>query len=493
MSADQQSSSGFIRRVFHGATFLGAAQYALFAIGIVKTYVLARLVVPEIHGAVLFAATTVSFLNIFRLELREVVISDPEGNPARLMTQYVIEVASTLLSILIGSVVYLVSPSGFSPQVWLAVVILLVSRIFTALTSTPLYILHRDLRYGVVTALTLSGAGAGLAAAIIIALAGYPLYGLLADAILPVMVTGVGSWAFAGWRPSRAWDEGVVRDVLSFGFTLWTGGLLGKITFEFDDWLVGRRSEQELGFYGKAYSLAKMPMDVFAGVIGGIALSMYAQGAALGREVLARAYALTTWLLMRIVSWSSVVILAAAEEIVAIMLGPDWLPTVSLVRWMFVFVLGRPLFQNNAQLLVANREEKLFRRSSMVQAVVLVIAGPFLVWQWGAVGASIAVSIMMVFGVVFSHRYVSRLFATQPVQLYALPVVLTLVLSPALYLLGEVVGAGVWLSLFIKGTAATVLFGGFTYLIERRTAHEVIALVRENLFAGKEAPPDNGR
>jgi hypothetical protein len=57
-------------------------------------------------------------------------------------------------------------------------------------------------------------------------------------------------------------------------------------------------------------------------------------------------------------------------------------------------------------------------------------------------------------------------------------------ITPLLYALGEALGAGIVVSLLVKGALGTLLFGGITYLAERRTAHEVYDLVVDNLLRG---------
>lgn len=502
--------TSLVRRVLHGAAYLGVAQYGVLAIGLVKTYILGRLVAPEIHGAVAYALSWVSFLHIFRMELREVVISDTEGNPARLTTQYVIEVLSSLAGVALGGIVYAVAPGVVSTQVWQAIFVLLVVRVIYSATSTPLYMLHRDIRQDVITRLTLAGALIGLVVSVLLALRGDALASLLVDAALPSLLLGVGAWIVVGWRPARLWDPAVARDVAGFALTMWTGGLFSKVSFELDDWLVGRISgEEALGFYAKAYTLAKMPMDVFAGVIGGIALSVYAQSYAAGESTARRAYRQITWLLMRVVAWSSVVMLAAAEEIVRVMLGPNWQPVPLLVRAMFVYVLGRPLFQNNAQFLIALRHEKQYRSSQLIQAIALALLAPVAVYLWGALGASLAVNVMMLLGFGLSQWYVLRHVRSNLLQLYGLPLLLTIVLTPLIYQLGGWVTAqyltelpltpvtrllgGVdqtvaLIALAVKGVAGTLLFGGLTLLFERPAAREVLDLVRANFFRTEEPP-----
>ncbi len=62
-----------------GAANLGVAQYGVILIELLKTAALGRMVAQELHGVVFLAISTVSFLTLFRMDLREVVISDSEG------------------------------------------------------------------------------------------------------------------------------------------------------------------------------------------------------------------------------------------------------------------------------------------------------------------------------------------------------------------------------------------------------------------------------
>lgn len=476
------STSGLARRVLRGALYAGIAQYATLAIGIVKGMILARLIDPAIFGVVALAATLVSFFSLFRMELSHVVVSDPHGSQPRLVTQFILEVLTALSAFVLAGAVYLAAPWSCSPGCWTAIGGVLLIRLIAALSSTPQYILTRDIRQDALTRFTLAGGLAALVVAPLVALLGYPIAALLLDLGIPVVVMGAGAWLSAGWRPSRSWDSAIARDTVSFGFTLWTNGLLGKLLFDFDDWLVGvLRGHAPLGFYARAYNLAKMPMDVFAGIIGQLAPSLYSQSAAVGQAVLDRAYFLTTWLLARVVALSSIVMLGAAEELVAILLGPNWGPVVPLLRLMFVFVLARPLWQNNFQLLVVLRRERIVRRIYVVQAVIMLLLCPYAVWRWGGSGASVVVSLMMVVGLALNQWYTSRRVAAPVFRLFTLPLVLAAALTPASYGLGLLVHWAAVPALLLKSLFALALFGGATWLLERDPIRDVLALVADHL------------
>ncbi len=470
------------RRALRGAAYQGFAQYTMVGIGIAKTAILFRLIDPAIYGVVGLATAYASFLSVLRVDLRPVVIADPHQNAARLATQYILELMSTGVGLIIAAAAAVIVPQMCSSACWQAIFILLGIAVAQSLTSTPLYILERELRQDVLSKLRVLSAALGMAISVALAYFGLPLLAVLSDTAMLMLVPGIGAWLVTRWRPVFVWDEAVARDTVSFSATLWMSSLLGMITFEFDDWLVGTfRGERELGFYSQAYARAKIPLDVVGGVIASMSMALYSQSGAAGQEVLARAYRLTTWILARVIALSSVVMLGAAEEIVTLWLGPTWLPIVPLIRLMFLYILGRPLFQNHGILLTALRHEKQWNRIVLVQAVFLLIAGPVAVLGWGAAGMSVAVSLMMLLGLAISERAAQQLTGINALPIYALPAAMTLILTPLLYGVGQVAHVGLLMTLIFKGGLALAVFAAVTLLFERQPFGEVMALMLEHL------------
>ncbi|MBI3761486.1 MAG: oligosaccharide flippase family protein [Chloroflexi bacterium] len=491
-TADAPQPRSLPRLAVQSALYAGASQYLVFGVGIVKAIVLARLVPPEYFGLVALATVWTSYLTVFRFDLRTVVVSEKDPAPVTLSVQFILDNSLMAVGFVLAAAINYVLPRLGTPELWIAIYVLLASRLIDSLSSTPQYLLERQLRQDVIARLTGIATFLGFGLAIALAWRGQYLAALLADAVIPFLVLGIGSWFAAGWRPSRLWDTTVARDMIAYGYTLWTAGLLGKIIFELDDWLVGTitrtRPQEHLssglraeGFYSRAYNTAKMPMDVFAGMIGRIGLPLYAKGEALGREMLIATYRRTTWLLARLIFFSSTVAFIATEEVTRILLGSTWLPMVPLFRLMFLFVLGRPFFQNSSQLLLATRHEKEMRRTVAVQAVVMLLAGPPAVLYFGAAGASVVVSVMMIVGSVASEQYVIRFLGVPVWHTYILPGLLSLALVLIFWALGPALNYHPIVTLGIKGAACVAAFVAVTLLAERREAEAAFATIRENL------------
>jgi O-antigen/teichoic acid export membrane protein len=475
-----------------GALWAGFSQYLLFGLGLVKTVLLLRLISVDYFGLFAIAAVWSSYFAFMRFELRVAVMSSQE-EPAILNAQFWLESLSALTGVGVAGLVFLVWP-GLVPLAgaWPLIFTLMLLGLFEGLTSTPLYLLEKRLRQDVLAKFTVFASLVGALVPIALALSGAPAAAIVTDAILPALITNAGAAVFVRWRPSWKVDGQQLRAQLRLGWTLLSTSLLGKIIFLFDDWLVGNFKRphplpwfaagvEPEGYYSRAYNTGKMPMDVAAGVIGRIALSLYAEGAARGSDVLQKAYQQLTWGLAWIIFGSSALAFVAADDVVQILLGAAWAPMVPLFRLMFLFIVGRPLFQNGAQLLLALRAEKDLHRTVILQAIFIVLACPPAVYGWGAAGAAVVVSLMTVMGLVACEWYVRRRLGVSAWRFYLAPAATCAATIGGLALLAPGLPDTPWLALIIKVVFSSMMFGAALALFERRRLRENLTTLLRGL------------
>jgi O-antigen/teichoic acid export membrane protein len=151
---------------------------------------------------------------------------------------------------------------------------------------------------------------------------------------------------------------------------------------------------------------------------------------------------------------------------------------------MILFVVGRPLFQNNSQLLLALRAENDFQKVIFWQAVFIVLACPPAVYFFGAAGASVVVSLMSVIGFVISERYVVRYLGFSAWKIYLVPICASLIVVGVCVLAAPALPANIWLSALVKGIVSVFVFGAALLLFERQSALEAIRTVRNGLKRG---------
>ncbi len=478
------------RLATRGALWTGLAQGLLFALGVVKTIILARLVPREYFGLLAGATVWTSYLSLGRLDLRLAVLKSQE-EPEVLATQFLIENASALLGFTLAGALAVAWPGLLPPAVWGLVVVLLAAAQIEALTSTSVYVAQHRLRQDLLGRLATLSALVGFIVPMFLALIGTALPALVLNALLPWLLPRVCAVFLIRWRPRFAWHLAEMRAQLRLAWVMWSTGLLGKIAWDLDDWLVFNlhrpgpviwRSTGVVAeaLYARAFSIGKMPMDVAASSIGTSALALYTESVARGPETLARAHRQLTWLLAWIVFSSGTLLFISADDLARV-LGPDWGPIAPLLRLMAAFVIGRPLLQNGAQLLLAMREERAFRRVMGVQAAVMLVACPPAVYWFGAAGAALVASVTSVVAVVAVERRVARCLGHSGWPLYVRPGAAALAAGATVALLASVLPNDVWLAALIRASIPVLCFAAVLWTFDRPAARETWRNVRQGL------------
>lgn len=479
------------KQVLRGAFWTAVGQYALFAFGIGRAIILARLVDREYFGLVAGAVVWSSYLSICRLDLRMAALGSRE-NSETLDTQFLLENLSAAIAFPLTAVLWAIWPEVMTPHGWIVILVLLAAAQFDALTSTAAYLLDKRLRQDITGRVTAVTAIGGFVVPVAIALAGYPLTALAIDAVWPMVVPRACALIFAGWWPGVGWSVTEIRQQIRLGGTLWSIGVLGKITFQFDDWLVftGRRPSAVLwrgtgvepeALYDRAYGVSKLPMDLAGGVIASNALAIYSERAAHGRDVLHPVYRRMTWALAWIIFASGTYLLIAIDDLVYL-LGAAWVPMVPLARLMILFTVARPLLQNCAQILLALKRERDVRRATLSQAIFLLVVCPPAVYYWGAAGAAVAVSLMSVVGLIASERYVTQALGSSSWPSYVAPATAAVLTVVAAFGLASMLPTNVWAAAFVKAMICGAVFPATMWLVDRTAAVEAWRAFRRGWF-----------
>ncbi|HUN21643.1 MAG TPA: oligosaccharide flippase family protein [Anaerolineales bacterium] len=481
------------QHIARGALFTALAQYLQFGLGFLGGMILYRLIAPEYWTVLAIATPWTSYLNFFRFDFSPAVISGSDDH-AFLSTHFWLENATAALAFPLAGLAWLLLPASIkpAPQVWIFIFILLTLYQFQAFASTSRYLTEKRLQYQTLSGFTFVQSVLGFAIPITFAWLGWYLPAVLATTLIPGIIPAIGVLWHTRFLPQWKFDRDSARVLLRSGYLMWTNGLLGKVVYEFDDWLVGNvkksRQPEWLGaggtvpaFYSRAYNAGKMPMDVFAGFIGSIALSLYASALREGKERFLAVYRQLTWLLVYLIAFSSGVALLATEEVVLILMGPKWPPVVPLFRLMSGFILTRPLYQNIIQALWVLKKEKAARNTTALQAVILVLAGIPAVWFWGAAGVSVVVSVMALAGWLLAEWYLQHATGEPLWQVYLLPsVAMCIGLAFGLWLVGLLPPSlPFWAIMAVKVLAMAIPFGAILALWERNTLLAAIRLIRK--------------
>lgn len=291
-----------------------------------------------------------------------------------------------------------------------ALAILALGVLVDAGCEVPAARLTRALRFGRLAAIDVAGIVVSTGVGVVLALRGFGIWALVANRVGPTVVRVAGLWLLSV-EPLR-WGFHVedAAWLLRFGLPLWVGGLATTWLLQYDSLIVGSlRGTQALGYYGRAYALALLPVGLVAGALTRVSFPLYArlQG---DRARLSEAFRLTSGTALRVAAPLSVALAVALPDVFVVLGMRAWLPAVPLFRWLLAYALARPLMDDAGTLFTAVGRPRIAVEMLVVQALALLALCPPLTRLWGAEGAAASVGLVAVAGVAFWYARSLRKF-----------------------------------------------------------------------------------
>lgn len=246
----------------------------------ISTLILARLLVPEQFGLVAYCTLAIQYLDILNTAgLDSALIARKDKLEKAANAVFIISILLGLSSFLIA---WFSAPSVANffhePQVKDLFRVLSLSLPISSLSLVPGALLRRnlDFRSRVISDIGRT-LGKGLTS-VILALAGWGPWSLVAGQLMGELVGGVIAWVFAGWRPSRAFDRLVTREVTIFGIHIILVNLAGAFRANVDYILVGRiLGAEPLGIYTMAYRVPELVIGSINIVVSSVTFPMLAR------------------------------------------------------------------------------------------------------------------------------------------------------------------------------------------------------------------------
>ncbi len=192
--------------------------------------------------------------------------------------------------------------------------------------------LQRDIRYVALTVIEVSAQSASIAVGILLALAGFGYWALVASTLTGPAVMTVLAWLSTRWIPGRPRRDAELLSMLRFGGAVTLQSVLSHVAQNIDKVLLGRfRGPDALGTYGRAYQLVSMPLTNLSSAIGWVAfsaLSRLQDDPRRFRSYFLKGYSIVVSLVVPVVVFATVF----AYDTVRVVLGPQWTDVSPLFR-----------------------------------------------------------------------------------------------------------------------------------------------------------------
>ncbi len=323
------------RSVRGGAVTL-TAQGIKFLLQIGSTAVLARLLAPGDFGLVAMVSAFTGFIALFKdLGLSMATVQRAEITHQQVSTLFWINVvASVVLMVVAAALAPAVAWFYGEPRLTGIMLVIAGTFLFGGLTAQHSALLQRHMRFSLLAAADLLSLAAGVAVGIAMAWRGFSYWSLVGMTAATAAANTLFVWLFSPWRPGLPRRGAGTSAMLRFGGHLTGFNVLNYFTCNFDNILIGATlGAGPLGIYAKAYNLLGLPIRQINGPMGAVALPALSrlQSDPQGyRRYYLRAVEIIAFAGMPIAAFAFV----AADEVVLLLLGPQWTAAVPVFRWL---------------------------------------------------------------------------------------------------------------------------------------------------------------
>jgi O-antigen/teichoic acid export membrane protein len=440
------------------------------AIFLIRTLVLARLLLPEDFGLLAISMIAVDFLlSVTNLGMVPALVQRLETDERQYNTAWTVGIARALL---IGGIVFLAAPliaTLFAePRATDLIRVVAVRPLLEAMVSIKVADLMRNLRFRRLAYIYLPEAVVNTAVSISLA----PFLGvwaLIAGALAGAMAQVIASYLLAPHRPMVALDLAAVRPLIQFGRWIFLIGVIAVTGSSALQLVISRNlGTAELGLYFLAAKIAFVPAEISSEVVGAVAFPLYARLQENLTKLVVAFRAILTGMLALLLPVCALLI-ALAPSLAENVLGPRWEGTVPLISLLaLVNVIG--LFGDTvAPIFKGTGRPSYLALIELVQSGLLVA----LIWgltNWlGLVGAAVAWLLAVGASQLLSLLFIRRLLP-EPVLDLGRPLSLILLIS----LTGAVVAWGLDRALpglvgfILGGFAGTIIIAALLWFSDRR-------------------------
>jgi PST family polysaccharide transporter len=255
--------------------------------------------------------------------------------------------------------------------------------------------LQRQMRFGVMSAISVASLMVGTGIAIGGAAIGYGYWALVASSVTTALVSSVGYWLATGWVPGIPRRRAGTRSMIHFGGALTLNEIIAYIAINADQVMIGRfLGVDALGIYGRASQLLAIPTGALHTAVGEVAfsaLSRLQNDPARFRSYFLKGTSFVLGLTLPI----TIACALFADDIVLVLLGPKWQASTQILRLLAPTIAMMAVFGAMRWLIFSLGLVQRSLKITMVFAP-LIILSCVLGLPYGAAGVAFAYSAVAV-------------------------------------------------------------------------------------------------
>jgi len=365
-----------------------------FSVSIVSTAILARLLTPQDYGLIGMVAVATNFVSMFKdLGLSFATIQRSEISNEQISTLFWVNVVLSL-AILVLMILLAPGVAWFYGDARLTQITIVTSVgfLFGGLAVQHEALLKRQMRFFSLSALAFISMTFAYLVGIALAWKGAGYWALVFSQLALLAANALGVWLLCKWRPGLPRRNVGVKSMLTFGGNITGYALINYFSKNSDNVLLGRFwGPQAVGLYNKAGQLLSLPTDQINEPLAAVSIPALSRLAD-SPERYRSAYVRIIQKVMLLTIPGITLMMATADWLVLLVLGPQWDQTTRIFICMGVAGLFQPLANTAGWILVSQGRARDMLKWSIINAPIsyalakVIVLNPLLFWFAGRQG-----------------------------------------------------------------------------------------------------------
>jgi len=416
-------------RAVRGGLWVALSTYWTLVFGFAANILLTRLLPPEAFGVFALAMFFAQLLRVqTKLGLGYAFGQHKETTGGSIGTYVILEAAAALTGLLfMGWVAPVLPLLGYESLVAWVALALSFAACLEGLSAIAGTLLEKELRFELTSFYQSLIFPLSYLPAFWLATRGGGVWSLVAQTTAYSFLL-LGLWGVLWRREPQLWREpwqfrsDLARHFLRFGAATGLWLMAGMLFSQLDNFLIGTfAGVTALGYYDRAYRMAQWPGLLFNAVLLRPAFYTYARLQD-DRTQLVKTATMLMWAMGMVAVPLAIAVFTAAPEIVVLLYGERWLPSVLFLQILIAFFVVRPYLENAGVLLNAIGKPVRAAILLWIQVGVLGIAGLPLTLRWGALGTCAAVGLALGAGMMLAYWYIRQELEANPASVLAIPI-----------------------------------------------------------------------
>lgn len=332
-------------KVSRGVFWEGGAMLINRGVGFLVSLVLARLLAPEFFGLLAIAMLAINSL-VFLQELgfSSALIYRQSDMEAAANTAHWTVIASSIVLYMVAFILApLVAQFFRNPEVTPVLRVLALTIVISSLSRVPYTLLFKDLDFRKKVIPEFVGSLVGNVGAVLLALAGWNIWALVAGELINSSVTTIVMFVVSPWRPRLQFEVKLFKELFGYGKHIAASQVLIFGVTNVDDLFVGRMlGGAALGYYGMAYSVSNTPATNITRLVTRVTFPAFSQMQTDAARM-RKAYFEVVHRVALVAMPIAIVTIVFASDFVHVLLTDKWAPAIVPMQILAIYGLIRSI------------------------------------------------------------------------------------------------------------------------------------------------------